>query len=148
MEDSEIRLLATAKEGDNHSNNLLLNIDVSRGGHRGLRGNAGHGDRRADAEAVLKVNIAGGRQGNINVAYELSPKIAKPAMPGEDYDGSSGTLTFGTDDRKRPSAYPSTRTRLTRRGRSSQSRLPRPGAPWWTRDRATAVVTIVDEHPG
>ena len=145
---SDIVLVATAKDGDNHSNDLLLEIQAHGTVTVGFEETQVTVTEGPDAEAALKVNIAGGRQGNIDVAYELSPKIDKPAMPGEDYDGSSGTLTFGTDDTEKTISIPIYQDEIDEAREKFTVTLTASGGAVVDPDRATAVVTIVDEYPG
>ena len=145
---SDIVLVATAKDGDNHSNALLLEIQAHGTVTVGFEETQVTVTEGPDAEAVLKVNIAGGRQGNIDVAYELSPKIDKPAIPGEDYDGSSGTLTFGTDDREKTISIPIYQDEIDEAREKFTVTLTASGGAVVDPDRATAVVTIMDEHRG
>ena len=88
---------------------------------------------------------AAGRR-NIDVAYELSPKTAKPALPGEDYDGSSGTLTFGTNDTEKTIRIPIYQDEIDEEREKFVVTLTASGGAVVDPARDTAVVTIMDQY--
>ena len=88
---------------------------------------------------------AAGRR-NIDVAYELSPKIDKPALPGEDYDGSSGTLTFGTNDTEKTIRIPIYQDEIDEEREKFVVTLTASGGAVVDPARDTAVVTIMDQY--
>ena len=143
---SNIVLVATAKDGDNTSNDVLLQIDVLGTVTVGFAETQVMVTEGPDAEAVLKVNITGSRQGHIDVAYDLSPKGRKPAMPDVDYDARSGTLTFGTSDTEQTIRIPIHQDEIDEEREKFEVTLTASGGAAVDPDRDTAVVTIIDEH--
>ena len=140
---AKIVLVATAKDGDNHSNDLLLEIAVLGMVTVGFEETQVMVTEGPDAGAMLKVNIAGSRRGNVHVAYDLSPSGRKPATPGEDYDGSSGTLTFDTDDTEKTIHIPIYQDEVDEERERFAVTLTASGGA--VVDPARAIITIIDE---
>jgi hypothetical protein len=95
-------------------------------------------------QATITVNRTGGRAADVTVDFDVTDGTAKA---GVDFAPTSGTLTFGLEETSQTFVVPLMRNDLSEPARTALLRLRSPSTGATIGERATAILTILDDDP-
>jgi hypothetical protein len=100
--------------------------------------------REGGRQATITVNRTGGRAGDVTVGFDVTDGTAKA---GVDFEPTSGTLTFALEETSQTFVVPLIRNALSEPTRTALLRLRSPSTGAIVGERATAILTILDDDP-